>query len=413
MMLPKMSSPPPLASSPDNSPSDCKSAKEQLRINTANLYKAAGKGIADTFCKSLHTKDGLNLEDLFKKTIAKTLVKMLNKPNGKFQSTVNSIIFDELSNYSTNLFDTAIGDGDSVPSFTARVLRTCFATENSIIPRLLEEAIQGLNQTQREVNPANIMAKMAENIENMLGGNRDLFQDYDAKTNSTSSNLDKPSEDEDDSNKIPELQVKGVIAEDVTKYVCDINTALINGGKNLIEMILYSPSFKENMENSITSVFETFLQNKSEELITEILNGLKLGTDEFLNNNIIKLHILYLILTNNETETESNNGGFLGMFGSKQKSKQSRYYLGHQLFQDALSDFVKGNISDTKSFTDILNNKLLIKIASNGEAIQGIISLVPGGGRRNTKRRRTKGRRTKGRNAKRRRTKSRKILKRK
>jgi len=409
MMLPK-SNPPnssPSSSSSDNLQSECKDAIEQKRINTEKLFKTAGKGIADFFCKSLHTKDGLNLEDLFKKTIANTVVKILNEPNGKFQSSVNGIIFNELSDYSTNLFDTAIGDGDSVPNFTLRVLRSCFATENSIIPGLLDEAIKGLNQTQ--LNAGNIMAKMAENIQKMLnGGNTSIFE-QDAtndptNTGSTSSIL------EDDSNTIPKFEVKGVMSEDVTKYICDINTSLINGGKTLIEMILHSQSFKENMENSITSIFETFLKNKSDDLFNEILNGVKLGSDEFLNNNIIKLHILYLILTNNETEKPPSGGWF--NFQSKKESKNSRYYIGHQIFQDALSDFIKGNTSDTKSFTDILNNKLLIKLASNGEVIQGIISLVPGtyGG---SIKRKTKARKTKARKTKARKTKSRRMLKRK
>ena len=184
-----------------------------------------------------------------------------------------------------------------------------------------------------------------------------------------------------------ELVVNESLNEKAAKELCEINESLAEGGKGLLELVVSAPKFKEDMKGKIITAFENLFEKKNEDFFNDVLKEINSSSDKFLNDNIIKSHILYSILTDK---------------GDKPTSK---FYIGHEIFKAALSEFVQGDITKTDSFLEILKTKLTEKMAATGDVIvKAFNAFDPSSGgnlpktrrkRKQTKKRKTKNQKTK------------------
>jgi len=368
------------------------------------LYTVAGKDLAKLLCESLYTEDGLNLKDLFKKSIADAVTTTLNTPNGRFQTKVNSLVFDNLNKYTKELFKVSTGTKDVVNGFTSRILQTCFATEDSIIPELLKTSISQINEVS-ELTPDRVTSKMVETIKNNLKPEEGEKEEEEAETASTEEGAvgeDAASVQEEGTGEEGET-VKETISTDnlgsactaiakeekkselvtltqppseqTAEPICNLNTELVAQGNTLINVITNSDNFKTKIENKVTDAFESFFNKKQQSFFNKILESVTSSANNYLMNDIVKTHILYCILS---YESEEDN--------------TSPYYIGNQIFNEAISKFlsrkdVKDNwknipLETCKEFTQSLKEILLDKIAIYEEGVANALLNFSKGGKR-------------------------------
>jgi hypothetical protein len=355
----------------------------------SRIYIVAGNKIAEILCKSLYDKEGVDVELEFKESIIKEVIEILNKEKGEFQKKVISLVFDELQQHAQSLFTVSTNSSDRSESFKHRVLQVCFTTNSSIIPYILNKAIQN---NSGEYAPESVMTSMVGIIDETLKTTQVDAEDTPLEGGGgAAAKLGIPSREEIEKlEKDNEESRKEFLADSEKndhlpspeEAAIKLMEMLEGQQKTLIDAITKAPTFKEKIQESILTAFKNFFNKNQEEFYNDVLRGINNDSNNLLNNKIMKLHILYIILKD----------------GS---NPNSDYHFGYNVFKEALAKFItqnptKEDITEDKykEFCKILNELLITKIASvNKSAVLEIADSFGGGSSRKGKKQ--KGRKTK------------------
>lgn len=336
----------------------------------SRIYKVAGDKIAEILCKSLYDNEGVNVEVKFKQSIIDAVSEILGKKEGEFRDKVNSLVFDDLQQHAQSVFTVSTNSSDRSDSFKHRVLQVCFTTNSSIIPDILNKAIQN---NAGNYAPESIMTSMVEVIDETLkktevvddtedtplyggtAGSDGLVLNSNGTVNindTIKANKETEKENEEYRIKVLADSEKNDHLPSPDQAAIELITELKGQGKTLIDAITKADTFQEKIQESILTAFKNFFNKNQEEFYNDVLRSINNDSNNLLNNKIMKLHILYIILKDGSSE-------------------HSDYHFGYNVFKDALTKFISQNPTKDgiteetcKNFCKILNDLLMTKIAS-------------------------------------------------
>ena len=357
---------------------DCKEKKE--------FYAVAAKEIMKILCNSVYDEKGENLKDHLRNAIVKKVTSILDDPIS--EQTIRDDIFgkegsdDGLRGFIRNLFRLS-SESDRVYPFTGVVLQKLFNKKDQSISNLLEEAMKKYNETN---DNDNIYGKEIMGI--MLDIIRERFKIGDSEIKGGNPDLDpntiqeicvKKKEREEEAS-LEFKETKEGVSQDTNKAHIDLTKDATKVDETIIQRIISDSNFEERIQTTVKSAISEMLptfRNKLYNVTTEVVDKY---TNTFLNNNEIKLQILYSILSYKKTNQKNDMTNTLS--------------IANQLFEEAMNKyFNKENYNDgnpTLSFIDILN-ELLMKKMGNDDSL--LTNIIPTGGNKTSRRKKYKVRR--------------------
>lgn len=363
---------------PEKEKEDCKEKKE--------FYTVAAKELIQILCNSVYDEKGENLKDHLRNSIVKKVNDILEDPNT--EKTIRDDIFgkedsdDGLRGFIRNLFrlSSESSESDRIYPFTGVVLQKLFNEKDQTISNLLEEAMQN-NQTN-DVNGKVIMGIMLDIIkERFKIGILEIKGGTDLDPNTIQEICEnKKKKDEDEKEASLEFkETKEGLSQDTSKAHIDLTKDANKVDETIISRIISDSNFEERIQTTVKSAISEMLptfRNKLYNVTTKVLDKYN---ETFLDNNEIKLQILYSILSYNEKNDKINT-----------------LSIANKLFEDAINEYLTNNNGNPKkSFIVILNELLMKKMGNDNSLLTNIIRT--GGKKKSNKRTKKKYRATKSR----------------
>lgn len=390
----------------------------------SKLYKIIGDEIATIICKGIYTKKEVttpknncpetNLIENINIMITDSLTKQLKLPDIK--ENIQTIILgngDErnptgLRKYINSLIKVSAGkDKTQIYAFTARILQVLFNKEDilleqifnkidynndedSIIKKIKDKIIEELKNTVNETEPCPLSCKVGK------------------KKKATAA--EEPVEEAEEPPVVapvgPSCPIIRKVLSEQTQLVNSDTCKFIDSAQSVltdIKTYLGQPEFiekmQETLEKSIKTVLKDTLANITNSISTSVIDEY---TKKFTNSRVIKLQLLYSILSYDlNDENDENN------------LDDNTLYIAKEFFVNAVKKMKKekkdGKFINKKTSITLVFNEILVQAIQErsggdytGSAVTALTSSIVNssitGGRRKTgKRRKTEKRRKTGR----------------
>ena len=391
----------------------------------SKLYKIIGDEIATIICKGIYTKKEGDLEnpqnncpetnliENINMMITKSIIQQLTVPDIK--ENIQTIILGNgdkinptgLRKYINSLIKVSAGnDKTQIYAFTARILQVLFNKKDKTFDSILG-GIKYDDDSDEDIIEK-IKVKILEELQREGGqgeegqgqgqGQEEKKVEAQAQEKVEAQVTKVEAQETESSCKIilmsnPVSEQRKLVNSDTVKFV-DSAQSVLMGINTYLSGEEFKEKIKETLDTSIKTVLEGTLANITNSISTSVIDEY---TKKFTNSRVIKLQLLYSILSYDLSDEDDEND-----------LKNNTLYIAKEFFVQAVKmkkEKKDGKPITTDSITTLFNEILVTAIRQRsggdytGSAVTALTSSIVNssitGGRRKTGKRKT-GKRTTG-----------------